>query len=127
VSHVVRTAWEGVILVRAAPAFQPSLEAGPSRFEQLKLDRPPSLLLCNRSSRSHPAAADQLADSDFDYVAPTQLAVDCKVEERAVAKAPFPVEPKPNGPDLLRLEGAFRADHTSSVPRPPLPDCRIEL
>jgi hypothetical protein len=126
-SRVVSAAWEGVILDRAAPAFQPSLEAGPSRFQQFKLDRPASLLLCNRSSRSNPAAADQLADSDFHHVAPTQFAVDREVEERAVAKAPFPVEPKPNGPDLLRLERAFCADHTSSVPRSPLPDCRIEL
>src|SRR5262249_14959890 len=35
--------------------------------------------------------------------------------------------PEPNGPNLLRLERALRADHASGVPGPPLPDRRVEL
>jgi hypothetical protein len=96
-------------------------------YEQLELDRPARLLLCDRSSRPHPAAADKLTDPDLHDVAAAQLAVDGEVEERAVAEASFPVEPEPYGPDLLRLERALCADHASGVPRPPLQDCRVEL
>jgi hypothetical protein len=56
-----------------------------------------------------------------------QLAIDGKVEQRPVAQTPFSIEPEPDGPDLLRLESALRADHASGVPLPPLPDCRVEL
>jgi hypothetical protein len=100
--------------------FQPSLEAGTSRFEQLELDRPARLLLHDRRSRPHPAAADQFADPDLHDVTTTQFVVDRKVEERPVAITPFSIEPEPDGPNPLRLERALRANHTSGVPRPPL-------
>jgi hypothetical protein len=85
------------------------------------------LLLRDSGSGSHSFAADELTDPDFHYVAAAQLAIDGKVEQRPVAQTPFSVEPEPDGPDLLRLESAFRADHASGVPRPSLPDRRVEL
>ena len=85
---MVRPAWEGVVVDGSVPAFKPSLEAGASRFEQLELDRPARLLLHDRRSRPHPAAADQFADPDFHDVTTTQFAVDRKVEERPVANTP---------------------------------------
>lgn len=88
---VVGAAQERAVVKRFPPAFQPSLKAGPSRFEQIELDRPARLLLCDDASRPHPPATDQLADPDLHDVAAAQLAVDREVEERAVAEAPFPV------------------------------------
>jgi hypothetical protein len=76
---MVGAAREGVVLDRAAPAFQPNLETGPSRFEQLELNRPTGLLLGHRGPRHDPAAADQLTDPDFHDVAAAQLAVDGEV------------------------------------------------
>src|SRR5262249_47544289 len=127
VPRVAGPAREGVVVEHTASSFQPSLETGASRFEQLELDRPASLLLRDRGSRSHPAAAHEFADPDLHDVAATQLAVDGKVEKRPVTETPFSVEPEPDGPNLLRPECALRTDHASGVPRPPLSNCRVEL
>ncbi len=83
----------GRYILRAfRPVFQPSLEAGASCFEPLELDWPAGLLLRDRGSRSHPAAADELTDPNFHDVAATQLAVDGKIKKRPIAETPFPVE-----------------------------------
>jgi hypothetical protein len=37
------------------------------------------------SSRANPAAADKVADFDFDDIATAQLAVDREIEHRAIA------------------------------------------
>lgn len=79
--RVVGATREGIVVNRAAPVLQPRLEAGPSCFEQLELDRPAGLLLRDCGSRSHPAAADELTNPNFYDVAATQLAVDGKVEQ----------------------------------------------
>ena len=65
VVRVIGAAREGVVVERPTPVFQPSLEAGASRFEQLKLDPAACLLLRDSGSRSHPAAADEFADPDL--------------------------------------------------------------
>jgi hypothetical protein len=54
-----------------------------------------------------------LTHPDFHNVAAAQLAINGKVEQRPVAQTPFLIEPEPDGPDQLRLESAFRADHVS--------------
>src|SRR5579872_2022051 len=124
---MIGAAREGEVFERPTPVFQPSLYACASRFEQLEPDRTARLLLSDSGSGSHSAAADELTDPDFHDVAASQLAIDGKVEQRPIAQTPFSVEPEPDGPDLLRLESAFCADHASGVPRPSLPDRRVEL
>ena len=120
---MIGAAREGVVVEPPAPVFQPSLEAGASRFEQLELDR--SARLCCvivALVLTRPPLTSSLI-----RVFTTQLAVDGKVEKRPVAETPFSVEPKPYGPNLLWLERALRADYPSGVPRPLLPSCRVEL
>lgn len=101
--------------------IQPILEARTSRLGQLELDRPTRLLLHDCGSRPHLTAAEEVADADFHDVAATQFPVDGKVEQCPVVKTPFSVEPESDGPDLLRLECALRADQVPRVPQPPLP------
>jgi hypothetical protein len=51
------------------------------------------LLLNDRRSRPHPAAADELTSPNYHKIPAAQLAVDSKVEEDPVANPPFPIEP----------------------------------
>jgi hypothetical protein len=77
-------------------------------------------LLNDASSGSDLRPGDHIANPDLDQVAAAKLAVDGKIEQRAVAHAPLAVKPDANGPDLLRFEGPLGTELTLSVPRPTL-------
>ena len=55
-------------------------------------------------------------DLDLDEIAPTQLAVDGKIEERTIAQAPLPFEEEADRPYLPRFQRAFRANPLAGVP-----------
>jgi hypothetical protein len=57
------------------------------------------------SPGSHPAAAAEIADPDLNHVTTSELTVDGEVEECSVSQPCFPLEPEPDGPNLLRFEG----------------------
>jgi len=86
VSRSVGSAWKGVIIKGATSVFQPSLEAGASRLEQLELDGPARLLLHDGSSCPHPAPADEFANPNPRDVAAAQLVIDGEVEQRPGAQ-----------------------------------------
>jgi len=45
----------------------------------------------------------KISDLDFDDVTRSQLAVNCKIEQRAVSKSSLAMQVKPDRPYLLRL------------------------
>jgi hypothetical protein len=47
---------------------------------------------------------------------PTQLAIDRKIEERHVPRAPSNLQSSLNRPDVLRLQRWFRSDELALVP-----------
>jgi hypothetical protein len=80
VLRTIGAAREGVVIKGTPSSFQPSMEAGTSRLQQLELDRPAGLLLGNCGSVSHSTTADEFPDPDSHDVAATQFAIDGKVE-----------------------------------------------
>jgi hypothetical protein len=115
------------VVQSASSAFEPSEDATSGMFEEFELDGPAGLLLYDDRSGTNPAATDKLADLDFYHVASAKFAVDREIEHRTVAQPTFLIQPKPDGPDLLRLERAFATKLPTRVPRPPILGARIVL
>jgi hypothetical protein len=84
--RAVVPARESIVVERAATMLKPRLDAGSRRLKQFELHGPAGLLLHNRRPRPDPAAADEIANTDFDDVAAAQLAVDGKVEQGPVTQ-----------------------------------------
>jgi hypothetical protein len=76
---------------------------------------------------TNPATADEIADLDFDDVASPELTVDREIEHRTVSKPPLSIQPEPDGPDLLWLQGAFAAKFPARVPWAPLVGARVKF
>ena len=56
----------------------------------------------------------------FIKIAATQLAIDCKIEQRAITQPTFPIEKEADCPNLSRLQRSFRADLPARIPSTPL-------
>jgi hypothetical protein len=111
---VIGPARKGEVVERASSTFKPSTDAAAGRFKELELNRPACLLLNDDRTQADPAVADELADPDFDDVAPAELTVDRKVKHRAVAQPALSIQPEPDSPDLLRLQRGVW--HQASAP-----------
>ena len=77
---------------------------------------PSGLLLNNQRPLTDTTTAYQLADPHLDQIAAAQLAVDCQVEQRTIAKATLLLKPEPNSSDLLRVERPLRSQLATRVP-----------
>jgi hypothetical protein len=122
---LIDPAREDEIVNRAAPTFKPGQQAGSGRLQHFELHGAAGLLLHDDRTRSDGAPADELADLHLHDVAPAQLAVDREIEQRAVAEPALSVELEPNGPNLLRLQGALGADNPAGIPRTAILGSRI--
>jgi hypothetical protein len=122
---VVDPAWKHKVIKDATSAFEPSLHAHATGLKGSKLNGPPGLLLDHDRARPHPPAADEVANFDLNAFAPTQLTIDSEIKHRTITEPMFAVEPKPDGPNLLWLERAFRALHVARIPRVPIFEARI--
>lgn len=107
VGSVISAARECEILQRATPQFEPFEEARAGVVHQLKLDRPPGLLLNHGGSSSNFPIADDVADPDLHQVAAAQLAIDSEIEEGPVPNASVLIQKKAYRPDLAGLEAAI--------------------
>lgn len=74
-------------------------------FCQLKLDRPPGLLLDDHGTLSDSPAGNHITDPQSDQVATAQLAVDGQVEQGQITPFPCDLESHTCGPDLTGLQG----------------------
>lgn len=97
----------GIVVDRAATLLEPSQGAHSCWLEQFKLHRASGLLLHDHRARPDAATADEITYSDRHHVTATKFAVDGEVEQRSVAKPVLAIEPKANGPRLLRLQARF--------------------
>ena len=118
VNGVVNPARKDEVVERASPAFEPSEEAGAGGLKEFELNGATGLLLNDDRSRSNLAAADNVADFDFDDIAAAKLAVDRQIEHRSVAQSSLIIQPEPDRPDLLRLQHALGPNFSASVPWP---------
>jgi hypothetical protein len=82
---VIDPARKDKVVERASATFKPSQDAGSGGLQELELNRPTGLLLDDDCSGTNPTTTDKVADLEFDDVATAQLAVDRKIEHRAVA------------------------------------------
>lgn len=123
--HVVVAAREDVITQRAAAPLKPRDQRLARGFHQLKLHRSFGLLLHYHGSVTYASARHDIADGNLDDVAPAKLAVDGEIEQRSVAQTSVLVQPKSDGPYLVRLQGAFCTQHTSFVPGAKLLKSRV--
>jgi hypothetical protein len=66
------------------------------------------------------AVRGNVFDLDGDDIATAQLAVDCKIKHRKVARSPLHLQPRPDRPDVLHRKVARSPLHLQ--PRPDRPD-----
>lgn len=111
----IAAARKNKIIKRPAPPFELGEEARACRFHDLKLNRLVGLLLDDDGTRLHRATADNIAGLQFHQIATTQTAVDGDIEQSAIPEPLFMVEIKSDRPDLLHLEGAFRAHKVTGI------------
>lgn len=117
VPHIVVPGREDVIIERATAAFKPGEQGSAGWLNQFELDRTLGFLLHHEGTISYAAARNNVADPDFDHVATAKFAVDGEIEERAISKPSVSIEPKPDSPNLLRLQCTFGTDDAPFVPR----------
>lgn len=122
---MIDPAWKDEVVKRAAAAFEPCPNTAESGFKELELNGPAGLLLDDDRTRANLAAADEIADPDFNNASP-ELTVDREIEYRSVAKPPLSLQPEPDGPDLLRLQRAFATELPARVPWAPFFGARVK-
>jgi hypothetical protein len=106
---MINSARKNEVVEHNSSAFKPSEYTAAGRFTELELNGATGLLLNNDRSRANPAAADKLADLDFDDVAPSKLTVDREIEHRVVTQPALSIQPEPDSPNLLRFQRTFAA------------------
>lgn len=82
----------------------------------LEPDRKAGLVLPNGRSVDSVAVWCDVIDPEAYYIAATQLAIDREIEERQIPRATRKLQPRPDRPDVLRLERWFRSDQLALVP-----------
>jgi len=117
---MINSARKDELVKRTTSTFEPSLYADATGLKEFELNRPAGLLLNHDRARSNPAAADKVADFGFHDVTPAQLTIYSQIEHCAVTQPVFAVEPKPDSPNLLGFQRAFRALHPARIPRAPI-------
>ena len=70
---MIDPAWKDEVVERAAAAFKPRQNTAASRFEELELNGSACFLLNDDRACTNPATAGEIADLDFNDVAPRSL------------------------------------------------------
>jgi hypothetical protein len=73
---VIDPTWKDEVVERAAAAFEPCQNTAASGFKEFELNGAPGLLLNDDCARANPAAADEIADLNFNDVASPELTVE---------------------------------------------------
>ena len=81
----------------------------------LEPDRATGLVLPNGRPVNRIAMWCNVLDPEAHHVAATQLAIDREIEERQIPRPPCELQPRPNGPDVLRLEWWLWSDQLALV------------
>ena len=86
-------------------------------FGDLEADRTPGFLLPHGGSLHGVAMRRNVLDLQAHHIATAELAVDGEIEQSKVAHLALHLQPGANGPDVLGLQGRFRANELAFVPR----------
>jgi hypothetical protein len=108
-----KTAREQVSTPAGVESGQPVADRAPGLLGDLKLNRPPGLLLDHGRAIANSPAGEYVADE----VAAPKLAVDGQIEHRKIALAALQLQANTNCPDVLRLQRALLAGHATLGPR----------
>ena len=100
---------------------QPVADRAPGLLGDLKLNRPPGLLLDHGRSIANSPAGQYVVDPQPREVAAPELAVDGQIEHRKIALAALQLQTNANCPDVLWLERALLAGQATLVPGIALP------
>jgi hypothetical protein len=87
-------------------------------FGDLKADRTPGFLLPNGGSLHGVAMRRNVLDFQAHHIATAKLAVDGEIEQSKVAHLVLHLQPGADRPDVLGLQGRFRANKLAFVPGP---------
>ncbi len=112
----LETARKQVLAPPGAEAGQPLADSASGLLRHLELDRPASLLLDHGRSIPDPPTGTLVVDFQPNEFATSELAVDGQIEHREITPALLELEPDPNRPDVLWLQGALLADQAYFVP-----------
>ena len=98
-----KTAREQVSAAVGVEIGQPVADRAPSLLADLKLNRPPGLLLDHGRSIANSPGNGYVVDPQPHEVAAPKLAVDGQIEHRKIALAALQLQANTNCPDVLRL------------------------
>ena len=87
-------------------------------FGDLKADRTSGFLLPNGGALHRVAMRRDVLDFQAHHIATAKLAVDGEIEQRKIAHLALHLQPGPDRPDMLGLQGRFRTNKLALVPRP---------
>jgi hypothetical protein len=99
-TEMVDPAGESEIKDRSAATSKPRFKALSSLGHDFELHRPAGLLLDHSGAVSNMAAAHHIADFDLHKVTAAQLAVDRKIEQRAISQTFMFIEEDADGPNV---------------------------
>ena len=87
--------------------LDPSRDCFPRLLGDLKLHRSLGFLLHDNCPRRNRSTLDNVVDAKSDQIAPAQLTVDRKVEQREFPGSMIQLQSNPDGPDFLSFSGGF--------------------
>ena len=117
VRRSVNSAREQEIRARQLFLVDPLLNGRASLVRDLELDWFARLLLDDRCASNQLPSVHQIIDPQLDQVAAAQLGIYGQVKQRQVPSRFLELQPDPNGPDLLQLQGRLLTDDLALVPR----------
>jgi len=104
----------------AAGCLEVFVDCLPGLLGELELDGVTRLLLSHGRTIDGVTARSDILNHHADKVAAAQFAIDREIEEGEITLAILDLEPRSDGPDMLRPEWRLSADELSFVPGLPL-------
>jgi hypothetical protein len=101
VREPVRPAGEDILFEGASSPFEPLEQASAGRLKKFELHWSAGLLLDHDRSLTNASSANDLSNLDLHQIATAKLAIDSKVEERAIKETMLLLQEETYGPYLL--------------------------
>ena len=102
---MVDPARKRILIDRSSTSFKPGKKAGSHVTRNLKLDRPPRLLLNDDRSRLYLQSGYHIANPDLDEVTAAKLAVDREIEQGSVPDASLAIKEEADRPICFWVNG----------------------
>src|SRR5690606_3168829 len=112
----IKTTGKDIPIGCPATALEPCGKTAASVSGNLELHRSSCFLLDDESAVPNIGARHKITDFELHQVTAAQLALDGKVEQRAIAEPLLSVEEEADRPDLLLGERPLRSHRLSGIP-----------